>query len=132
MRKILILLIGLITINNSFGQDKMIVDEPFNGNTYYSGFSKQIDGLSDLPTVIQFNVNGYLRRILGTMSDSVTFSHGQIVDLENKFKEDSVTYGYGWIVPKYDLNFVLRDNSIGIRSYYLQIRLDRCVAFNMT
>jgi len=124
MKKILILFLGLIIINNSFGQDKMIVDKPFNGNTFYGGFSKQIDCLSDLPTVIQFNINGYLRRILGTMSDSVTFSHGQTVDLENKFKEDSVTYGYGWIVPKYDLNFVLRDNSIGIRSYYLQIRLD--------
>ncbi len=124
MRRILILLVGLITINNSFGQDKMIIDKPFNGNISYGRFSKQIDFLSDLPTVIQFNLNGYIRRILGTMSDSVTFSHGQIIDLENKFKKDSVTYGYGWIVPKYDLNFVLKDNSIGIRSYYLQIRID--------
>ena len=49
MKKILILFLGLIIINNSFGQDKMIVDKPFNGNTFYGGFSKQIDCLSDLP-----------------------------------------------------------------------------------
>ncbi len=61
MRKILILFLGLITINNTFGQDKMIVDKPFNGYTYYGEFSKQIDCLSDLPTVIQFNINVSLR-----------------------------------------------------------------------
>ncbi|MEZ5044722.1 MAG: hypothetical protein R2828_32800 [Saprospiraceae bacterium] len=125
MRKLLIVIIGLISINIAIGQDKMIVDKPFNGNTHYSRFSEHIDSLSILPPVIQFNLRGYLNRILGTMSDSVSFSHGQIVDLENKFKEDSVTYGYGWIVPKYDLNFILCDNSIGIRRYYLQIRLDK-------
>lgn len=121
---ILITIVGLITINNSFGQDRMVVDKPFNGNTHYGRFSKHIDSLNDLPSNIQFNVKGYLNMILGTMNDSLIFSHGQIVDLENKFKTDSVTYGYAWIVPKYDLNFVLKDNTIGIISYYLQIRLD--------
>lgn len=118
-------IVCLISINNSFGQDKMVIDKPFNGNTSYGQFSKHIDTLSDLPLVIQYNLKGYMERILGSINDSVTFSHGQIVDLEQKFKTDSITYGYSWIIPKYDLNFVLKDNSIGVLSYYLQIRLDK-------
>lgn len=125
MRKLLIIIIGLFSINFSIAQDKMIVDQPMSGNTFYGGYSEQIDSLSTLPTVIQFNLQGYLYRILGSLSDSVSFSHGQIIDLENKFKKDSVTYRYHWIVPKYDLHFVLRDKSIGINNYYLQIRLDQ-------
>jgi len=66
----------------------------------------------------------YIKRILGTMTDSLRYSHGQIVDLKKYFRKDSTTYGYDWIVPKYDLNFVLRDNSIGIIRYCIEIRLD--------
>lgn len=88
IKKISILLICIISINNSFGQDKMIINKPFNGNTYYDGFSTKIDSLSKLPSLIRYNLQGYL------------------------------------IVPKYDLYFVLRDKSIGIRCYYLQVRLD--------
>ena len=124
-RKLLIAIFCLSSINNLFGQEKMVVNMPFSGNTYYGGFSKQVESLQELPTVIQFNLDGYIVRILGNMSDSLTFSHGQNIDLESKFKTDSVTYGYSWIVPKYDLNFILKDNSIGITSYYLQITLDK-------
>lgn len=74
------LIICLISINDSFGQDKMIVDKPFNVNTSYSMFSEHIDSLSDLPAVIQFNLKGYIERILGSMSDSISFSHGQIYE----------------------------------------------------
>ena len=59
------------------------------------------------------------------MFDSVIFSRGQIVDLERRFDNDSVAFGYSWIIPKYDITFLLRDNSIGIKRYSLNIRLDR-------
>lgn len=103
----------------------MIVDKAFNGNTFYNGFSEYLDSKSELPAVIRFNIEGYLDRVFGSMSDSVTFSHGQVVDLEAYFASDSVTFGYGWVVPKYDLNFILRNASLGIKCYYLQIRLDK-------
>ena len=124
-RKLLIAIFCLSSINYLFGQEKMVIDMPFSGNTYYGKYSQEVESLSELPTVIQFNLDGYIVRILGVMSDSVTFSRGQIIDLDGKFRTDSVTYGYGWIVPKYDLHFSLKDNSIGIINYDLQIRLDR-------
>lgn len=114
----------VISLFQLTAQDKMIVDKPFNGNTYYGSCSEHINSISGLPSVIQYNIKGYLQRILGTMSDSVEFSHGQVVDLKKYFALDSATYEYGWIVPHYDVNFILRDNSIGIKSYYLQLSLD--------
>ena len=102
----------------------MIVDKPFSGSTYYEGFSKHLDSISELPPMIKYNLEGYLNRILGSMKDSLRFSHGQIVDLKRYFAKDSSTFSCRWIVPKYDLIFLLKDNSIGIKSYYLKIRLD--------
>lgn len=124
MRKVLIIIFWFSFLNQLLGQNKMIVDKSFNGYTYYGEFSDYLDSISEIPSVIRYNVNGYLNRILGSMSDSVEFSHGQVVDLKRKFEQDSTTFGYSWIVPKYDLNFVLKDCSIGIKCYYLNIRLD--------
>lgn len=103
----------------------MVVDKPFNGNTYYEGFSKHIKTLEELPALIQYNLKGYTDKILGKISDSITYSHGQVIDLESKFKKDSAAYRSEWVIPKYDLNFLLSDNNLGIKSYYLQIRLDQ-------
>ena len=124
MKRIIVLLICLISVNSLCGQDKMIVNQHFIGSTVYGKYSANIDSLLVLPSIIQFNLKEHFDKILGSMSDSVTFSHGQVIDLENKFNNDSIGYSNSWIVPKYDLNFVLSDISLGIKSYYLQIRLD--------
>ncbi len=124
MKSILILTFCLLSSSLLNAQGKMIINAPFNGNTHYGGFSMHIDSISEIPTIIQSNVNGYLKQILGSMSDSLVFSHGQVIDLKEKFKQDSTVYRYEWIVPTYDLNFILRDNSIGIKKFYLQIHLD--------
>ena len=108
----------------SFGQDKMIVDQTYNGSTFYGYSAKPAHSVTQLPNEIQHNLKGYFRRVLGSMSDSLTFSHGQIVNLKSYFEDRPDTYEYGWTVPMYDLNFVLKDESIGIRKYYLQIKLD--------
>jgi hypothetical protein len=119
------LMIFLLAISiSSRAQDKMIIDKSYNGNTFYGKFSVHISSMSETPSVIQFNVTGFLNKILSTMSSNVKFSHGQIVDLKGYFSKDSLTYSYGWAVPKYDLNFILQDTTIGIKNYYLQIRLD--------
>jgi hypothetical protein len=115
---------GLFAHIYSFGQNKMIVDKPFCGTTYYGGYSKYIKTLTELPPRIQYNVKKYLENCLGSMVDSVQFLNGQLVDLNNYFKEDSTIYKYEWIVPKFDLNFILKDNSIGIKKYYIQVKLD--------
>lgn len=84
----------------------------------------KIASFSDLPPLIQFNTNGYLKRILGKMSDSLHFTQGQEIDLKAIFQKDSVVYTSNAIKPKYILKFVLVDNSIGIKSYNLSLELD--------
>jgi len=105
-------------------QEKMIVDQQYNGNTFYSGFSSSVNSISNLPSNIQSNISGYFSKILGSMKDGLKFSHGQIVDLEKYFSDNKETFNYGWVVPKYDLNFIFQDLSIGIKNYYIQLRLD--------
>ena len=123
MKKILIILFLSISIQKISAQNEMIVDMPYNGNTHYEN-SKFINSVSELPNIIQMNLNGFLQRIFGSKKDSISFSHGQIIDLDLFFKNDSLSYNRQWIVPKYDLNFIIQDNSIGIKRYYLQIKFD--------
>jgi len=102
----------------------IITDESGAAYTSYDGPTKKISSFSELPSVIQLNTNGYLKGILGSMSDSIQFTHGQVVDLKALFKKDSITFHYFWVRPKYDLSFKLSDSSIGIKRYNLKLRLD--------
>lgn len=61
---------------------------------------------------------------MGCIYDSITFSHGQIVNLKKYFRHDTAVYRREWVVAKYDLSFLIRDKSIGIKNYYLKIRMD--------
>jgi hypothetical protein len=125
MKKILLIgLIFLILINTLAAQNKMIVDDQCNGYTYYGRFSTEIASLSVLPSKIQFNIKSLLEEALGEMSRNIQFSHGQVIDLKKYFSNDSVIFKMGWIVPKYDLTFILRDSAIGLKSYCLELRID--------
>jgi len=125
MKNVLIILFLIITIHcNAQDKTMIITDESGAAYTSYDGPTKKISSFSELPSVIQLNINGYLQRILGSMSDSIQFTHGQEVDLKALFKKDSITFNYFWVRPKYDLNFKLSDSSIGIKRYNLKLRLD--------
>jgi hypothetical protein len=77
-----------------------------------------------IPSVIQHNIEGFLDKILGSMSDSVSFHRVLIIDLDEYFRDNSEAFNRGWIVPKYDLSFVLRDKSMGFINYNIEIRMD--------
>lgn len=124
MRNILAFLIFFIAIN-AHCQQKWI-DKPRGGNIYYGKeMTENIASINDLPKNIQSNLNGYIRRILPTMADSISFSHGQIVDLEKYFKENPMTYDSDWIRPKYEFNFYLKNKNMGIKNYNLEIKMDQ-------
>jgi len=126
MKNLLFTIFFLTVINTLLiGQNKMIVEQPYSGNIMYGKSARQLDSISELPSVIQYNLNGYFDRILGTLHSDTKFSHGQVVNLNEYFYKDSATFGYGWIVPTYDLHFILQDTSIGLKCYYIQIRMDK-------
>lgn len=113
----------LTSAKYSFAQERMVINESYNGNVSYRN-SEYISSLTRLPSIIQYNLKRYIESMLGTLSDSMLFSHGQVVDLKEAYKSDTTLYRQEWISPKYDLNYILKDESIGIKKYYVQFKLD--------
>lgn len=104
---------------------QILVEQPFNGNTSYGKHAKAIESVTELPEQIQTSLEAYLTDMLGSSIKNVTFSHGQNVDLNSYFSEPNrKASNYQWLVPSYDLNYVLSDTTLGIKSYYIQLRLD--------
>ena len=108
----------------SMGQSKMICDQTYDGGTCYNTKTTNVKAISQLPVKIQHNVNGYLKQALGSIYDSTRFSHGQVVNLRKNFKHDTAVYRREWVVPKYELHFLIHDMSLGIKNYYLQLNVD--------
>lgn len=107
-----------------FSQEKMVIEESSSGSTYYEGFAKNVKSLDELPSKITVNLKGTLGNVFGDLTDSITFEKGQIVDLKRYFAKQNESYKRQWLVPKYDLNFVLGDTSLGLTKYNIHIRLD--------
>jgi hypothetical protein len=110
----------------SIGKGKQfpLVNMPYKGSTVYH-YSKSVLSLSELPDFIQRDVDTILYRAFGDMSRKVQFSHGQIVDIDRTRRSGTHFYDYGWIMPAYDLVFMLRDTAIGINVYYFSLHLDQ-------
>lgn len=123
MKKKLALLILMNCINGLSAQTGKSIDKK-GVNIYYGNYVKEIKSEKDLPENIQLNLNGYLNKILPTIIDSITFSHGQIIDLQKMFKDEPLTYKRLRIIPKYELTFSFKNKSIGIQNYNLEIALD--------
>jgi len=117
-------LLYLATTSSLIAQDKMVVDKLFPGETYYGGFSTPLKSISELPSNIQLNIRGLINNLFGILNDNITFSSGQIVDLKRYFYADTTIYRRHGIIPKYDLNFILKDTTIGLKSYCINLNLD--------
>ncbi|RYU90563.1 hypothetical protein EWM62_07870 [Mucilaginibacter terrigena] len=103
-------------------QSQLTVDKTPR-QTSFNGYSKVITSLSQVPKNIKDSAEVALVSFLGDFSSKTRFENGQIVDLEayHKFKAND---NPGLFIPKYELIFVLRDPSIGIRSYPIELRLN--------
>lgn len=124
MRNVLITLLLIVNVC-SYGQNMIVNQETDNSyRSYRHNPLIKIESLSDLPTLIQFNTKGHLKKILGEMSDSLHFSQAQAIDLKAIFQKDSAAFIGNAVIPKYIIKFVLTDRSIGIKSYNLSIELD--------
>jgi hypothetical protein len=124
LKNILILILTVVCLTDLKGQ-QILVEQPFNGNTSYGKHAKAIESVTELPDQIQTSLEAYLTDMLGSSIKNVTFSHGQNVDLNSYFSEPNrKAPNYQWLVPSYDLNYILSDITLGIKSYYIQLRLD--------
>ena len=123
MKELLIIIIFGCWINSVSGQNEKTIEQ-HGGLIYYGDYTQEIKSEKVLPENIQTNLKGYLNKILPSIIDSITFSHGQIIDLNKKFREEPITYNYPRIIPKYELDFRLKNRSIGIGNYNLEINID--------
>jgi hypothetical protein len=123
MNKFLLIITFSIGINGLLAQSERMIEQ-VGGSIYYGPYAQEVVSENSLPMHIQVNARGYLDKILPGLNDSITFSHGQIIDLAKIFAEEPKTYDHYKLVPKYELDFYLQYKNLGIKKYNLQIELD--------
>lgn len=101
-----------------------MVEKRYSGSTHYGNSSTFLKSLDEIPGTIRTNIDRFLHEALGDLLANIKFSHGQVVDLKQYFKDDTTVYKYEWVVPKYDLHFIFQDSIMGIETYYLKIGVD--------
>jgi len=111
----------MFTISCAFSQDKMIVDKP-GGFPFYDGYTKEITSFNQLPSEIKTNTLSLLKKFLGDFNSNTHFIYGQMVNLKRHFDpKDSSKVNPA--IPKYELEFIFTDPSIGVKSYPIEVRL---------
>jgi hypothetical protein len=89
----------------------------------YQEASIIVETLDKLPPKIQKQINVIMEESFWEFKDSLYFINAQVVDIE-KYLEDGDPHKKHWVVPRYELNFYLRNSSIGIHRYNITIHLD--------
>lgn len=126
MTKTIIVLILTTLCFTTYGQDQVVIDQPFVGLSSYIPKTREIDSLAQLPTKIQFITKEILKSSMTDFFGNITFARGQIVDIEGWLINDSIPQiEYRGVIPKYDLYFELADTSLGIKKYCFGISFDQ-------
>ncbi|WP_449435669.1 hypothetical protein [Pedobacter steynii] len=105
------------------GQEKMIVHEEDWIAYNYQEASRTVLSLNKLPVNIQREVKKLIAESLWEFKDSIHFVNAQIVNITSYLK-DGDPHKKHWVVPKYELNFYLKDTSISIIRYNITLNLD--------
>jgi len=126
MKKVLILLLIIFLTDISVAQTNIYIDKPFTGLPDRFVKVIEVDSLTQLPTRIPFIINNLFKTALTDFVNNIVFLKGQIIDIESWASEDSTFQTeYKFVIPKYELFFELRDTSIGIRSYCIDVSFDQ-------
>ncbi|TDO24192.1 hypothetical protein [Pedobacter duraquae] len=115
----------LITIFwfSAVSQEKMIVhEEDWTAYTYQDA-SKTVLSFNKLPSSIQKEVKILMDESFWGLKDSIHFVNAQIVDVISYLKDGDPHKRHS-VVPKYELNFYLKDTSVGINRYNITLHLD--------
>lgn len=105
------------------GQEKMVVHEEDWIAYNYQEASRTVLSLNKLPANIQKEAKTLINESLCEFKDSIHFINAQIVNIPSYLKDGDPHKKHS-IVPKYELNFYLRDTSIGIIRYNITLHLD--------
>ncbi len=108
------------------GQERIMIHQPYPGRTVYPIKTIEIDSLSQLPSKHQFIIDKIMGESMTDFLNNVVFIKGQIIDVETWLEKDSIAQTrYQYIIPKFQLHFELRDTSMGIIKYDLELNLDQ-------
>ena len=116
---ILIMLSGTVT-----AQKELVVDKEIINLSSLIRYSEYITDLKKVPENIIFNVENYLKTILGDNYPNTTFRDGYVSDLSGYFTENPKAYERGWIITKYQFVYNLSNLEMGIKNYPIKIDMD--------
>jgi hypothetical protein len=126
LTKIILIYIFISICTFAKGQSNIFVDNPFFGLASRDAEVKEIDSLNQVPNRIQLVVRQLFDSSLTDFVNNIFFIRGQILDLDKYYLTDSTPQvKYQFIMPKYELYFELRDTSINIKSYCIELSLDQ-------
>ncbi|WP_316812868.1 hypothetical protein [Pedobacter heparinus] len=89
----------------------------------YQEASKTVLSLNKLPVNIQKEVKTLIDESFWEFKDSIHFVNAQIVNITS-FLKDARLHNKQEPVPKYELNFYWKDESIGVIRYNITLHLD--------
>lgn len=126
MKKVFVLSLIICLTNISVAQTNIYIDKPFKGLPDRFAKVTEVDSLSQLPTRIPFILNNLFKTALTDFVTNIVFLKGQIIDIESWASKDSTFQTeYDFVIPKYELFFELRDTSIGIKRYCIDVSFDQ-------
>ncbi|GAA3579497.1 hypothetical protein [Snuella lapsa] len=127
LRGTLIIIMLLISSFKSSSQESMVVDADITDLSALIGskkYSFYITDLEDVPDKIKYNLDSYLKIILGELYVNAVFKEGYISDLDGYFQENPNTFDRGWVITKYQFVFDLKKPEIGIVNYPIKVDVD--------
>ena len=108
------------------GQSNVYIDKPYFGLPERDAEIKEIDSLSQIPSRIKFIVEQLIDSSMTDFANNMFFIKGQTIDLQKFYLKDTMSQANSkYIMPKYELYFELRDTSISIKNYCIEIDLDQ-------
>jgi hypothetical protein len=101
------------------------VSQEHAGRLYFGKYqAREPQSMSELPPGIRAKLERHLRARLGDeYYHRLTFSGGQIIDVEALHRAEPDSLHYQWEVPAYSLSFDFRLPDIGVNTYKAQIQL---------
>jgi hypothetical protein len=111
---------------NTYGQENLYINQRCGGTILRPTKTTKVTSLTQLPTRIPQIIDKVFKSSLTDFNEKIFFIQGQVLDIEKFAERDSNFQSmYQYVLPKYFLEFELRDTTIGINSYCLQVSLDQ-------
>ena len=129
MRQLVFILAISFSLTFLQAQNQTFVFQDFKRIYYQVDPDSIIDNLQNLPSNIQDILTDFLSQRFGVYSNDLLFHSGYLYDLESieRTRPDVLSSNRKslFVIPQYDLKYIFKNEEIGIRQYWVNIKLDK-------